>query len=447
MEDEQGTVWFKDRMCVPDIESLRETILKEAHDSDYSIHPGSTKMYQDLKRKYWWYGLKRDVAAHVAMCVVCQRFKAEHQRPAGLLHPLKIPEWKWEEIGMDFIIGLPCTQKGYDVIWVIVDRLTKVAHFIPVKTTYKGSQLAELYMAWIVCLHGVPKKIMSDRGSQLTSRFWRSFHENMNTKLNFSTAYHPQTDGQTERTNQVLEDMLRACALQHGGSWDKSLPYAEFSYNNSYQASLKMSPFEALYGRKCRTPLYWDQTGERQFFGPELIQEAEEQVHLIQENLRIAQTRQKSYADNRRPLEFEEGDYVYFKVSPLRGMRRFKVKGKLSPCYIGPFLIFRRVGEMAYQLELPASLSDVHNVFHVSQLKKCLCVPEEQLPMEELSVQGDLTYTEYPIKILDTLTRVTRNKVIKMCKVQWSHHGEDEATWEREEELRIDFPHLFPRPS
>jgi hypothetical protein len=209
-----------------------------------------------------------------------------------------------------------------------------------------------------------------------------------------------------------------------------------------------MSPFEALYGRKCRTPLYWDQTGERQFFGPKLIQEAEEQVRIVRENLRVAQTRQKSYADNRRrPLEFEEGDHVYLKVSPLHGMRRFKVKGKLSPRFIGPFRIFRRVGEMAYQLELPNNLSDVHNVFHVSQLKKCLRVPEEQLPMEELSVQGYLTYTEYPIKILDTLIRVTRNKVIKMCKVQWSHHGEDEATWEIEEELRIDFPHLFPNPS
>jgi hypothetical protein len=191
-----------------------------------------------------------------------------------------------------------------------------------------------------------------------------------------------------------------------------------------------------------------DQTRGKQFFGSKLIQEADEQVRIIRENLRVAQTRQKSYADNRRrPLEFEKGDYVYPMVSPLHGMRRFKVKGKLSPRYIGPFWIFRRVGEMAYQLELPDSLSDVHNVFHVSQLKKCLRVPEEQLPMEELSVQGDLTYTEYPIKILDTLTRVTRNKVIKMCKVQWSHHGEDEATWEREEELRIDFPHLFPRSS
>jgi hypothetical protein len=244
-EDEQDTIWFKDRICVPEIDSFHETILKEAHDSNYSIHPGSTKMYQDLNQKYWLYGLKRDVVAHVALCDVCQRVKAEHQRPAGLLHPLKIPEWKWEEIGMDFITGLPRTQKEYDAIWVIVDRLTKVAHFISVKTTYKGSQLAELYMAQIVCLHGVPN-IVSDRGSQFTSRFWRSFHENMRLK----------------RTNQVLEDMLRACALQHGSSWDKSLPYAEFSYNNSYQATLKMSPFETLYGRKCRTPLYWIRLGK-----------------------------------------------------------------------------------------------------------------------------------------------------------------------------------------
>jgi hypothetical protein len=184
--------------------------------------------------------------------------------------------------------------------------------------------------------------------------------------LNFSLAYHPQTDGRTERTNQVLEDMLRACALKHGGDWDKSLPYVNFFYNNSYQASL-MSPFEVLYGRKCRTPLYWDQTGERQFFGPQIIQEVEEQVRLIRENLRTAQSRQKSYADTqRRQLEFKEGDHVYLKVSPIRGMRRFKVKGKLSPRFIGPFMILKRVGEVTYQLELPDHLANVHDVFHVS---------------------------------------------------------------------------------
>jgi hypothetical protein len=345
-EYKQGTVWFKKRICVPEIEHLRQLILREAHDSTYSIHPGSTKMYQDLKEKYWWYDLKRDVGTYVALCDVCQWVKAEHQRPVGLLQPLKVPECKWDEISMDFIVGLPRTRDGYDSIWVIVDRLTKVAHFIPMKTTYSEAQLAELYMSWIVCLHGVPRKIVSDRGTQFTSRFWKRLHESMDTKLNFSSTYHPQTYGQTKRTNQVLEDMLRACALKHGRSWDKSFPYKEFSYNNSYQASLKMAPFEALYGQKCRTPLYWNQTGESQVFGQEILQEAEKQVQIVRENLKTAQSRQKSYADNRRiELISEVGDFVYLKVSPMRGMKRFKVKGKLSPRYIGPFKILERKGE------------------------------------------------------------------------------------------------------
>ena len=164
-KDGQGTVWFRKRICVPDVEHLREMILKEAHDSAYSIHPGSTTMYPDLKERYWWYSMKCDVAAHVALCDMCQRVKAEHQRPVGLLQPLKVPEWKWEVIGMDFIVGLPHTMDGYDSICVIVDRLTKVAHFIPVKTTYTGARLAELYISRIICLHCVPKKIVSDRGT------------------------------------------------------------------------------------------------------------------------------------------------------------------------------------------------------------------------------------------------------------------------------------------
>jgi hypothetical protein len=232
--DEQGTLWFGKRLCVPEDKALRDAILCEAHESAYSIHPGSTKMYLDLKEKYWWYGLKRDVAEYVAVCDTCQRVKAEHQRPTGLLQPMKILEWKWDEVGMDFIVGLPHTQRGYDSIWVIMDCLTKVAHFLPVKIKYSSAKLAELYMERIVSLHGVPKKIVSDRGTQFTSHYWQKLHESLGTKLNFSTAYHPQTNGQTERTNQILEDMLRACALQYGASWDKSLPYAEFSYNNSY---------------------------------------------------------------------------------------------------------------------------------------------------------------------------------------------------------------------
>ena len=190
-EDEQGVLWFKGRICVPDIKSIKELILRGTHDSAYSLHPGSTKMYNDLKQQFWWYGMKREVAEYVALCDTCQRIKAEHQRPAGLLQPLKVPEWKWEEISMDFIVGLPRTQSGYDSIWVIVDRLTKVAHFIPVKESYRRAQLVELYMSRIVCLHGVPKIIVSDRGTQFTSRFWKRPHESMDTRLNFSSAYHP----------------------------------------------------------------------------------------------------------------------------------------------------------------------------------------------------------------------------------------------------------------
>jgi hypothetical protein len=255
-EDEQGILWQGKHICVPDAKDIHELILREEHDSAYSIHPGCTKMYQDLKTHFWWHGMKRDVAEYVALCDTCQRVKAEHQRPVGLLQLLKIPEWKWEEINMDFIVELPRTQSGYYSIWVIVDHLTKVAHFIPFKTTYTGAKFVELYMARIVCLHGVLKRIVSDRGLQFTSKLWEKLHESLDTRLNFSSAYHSQTDGQTEWTNQILEDMLRACALKYGKSWDQSLPYKEFSYNNSYQASLKMSLFEALYGRLCRTPLF-----------------------------------------------------------------------------------------------------------------------------------------------------------------------------------------------
>jgi hypothetical protein len=264
-------LWYKGRICVPNVKELKDKILCKAHESAYSIHPGGNKMYHDLKATYWWNGMKRDVAEYVAIYDTCQRVKAEHQRPAGLLQLLQMPEWKWEEIAMDFIVGLPRTQSGYDSIWVIMDRLTNLAHFIPVKTTYSGSQLAELYMSRIVYLHGVPKKIVSDKGTQFTLKLCERLHETIDTHLRFISAYHPRTDGQIKRVNQILEDMLRACALQYRRSWDKSLPYDEFSYNNSYQESLKMAPSEMLYGRRCQTPLFWSEAMERKVFGPDIL--------------------------------------------------------------------------------------------------------------------------------------------------------------------------------
>ncbi|WVZ63477.1 LOW QUALITY PROTEIN: hypothetical protein U9M48_013104 [Paspalum notatum var. saurae] len=318
-EDEQGTLWYKNRICVPNVDSIRKLILSEAHDIVYSIYPGSIKMYYDLKERFWWYGMKCVVAEYVALCDTCQRVKAKHQRPAGLLQPLKI-------------------------------------------------------------------------------------------------------DGQTERTNQILEDMLRACAIQYGISCD----------------NLKKSPFEALYGKRCRTLLFWNQTGGKQLFGPDIIQDAEQQLRI--ENLRDAQSRQRSYADvRRRDLSFKVDDHV----SPMRGIPRFNMKGKLAPIYIGPFKILEKKGEVAYRLELPPSLSGVHDVFHVPQLKKCLRVAKEQAPLEGLEVQEDLIYIEHPVKIQHTSERITRNKRIKMCRVQWSHHTEAEPTWEREDELKAAYPALF----
>jgi hypothetical protein len=263
-------------------------ILREAHKTPYTVHPGETKMYRDLKQNFWWKRMKVDVSKYVAACEVCQRVKAEHKRPAGFLKPLEIPEWKWEHITMDFVVGLPRSPRGRDAIWVVVDRLTKSAHFIPMKTTNLALDLVPLYMKEVVRLHGVPKSIFSDRDSKFVSKFWESLHSALGTKLSLSVAFHPQTDGQSERTIQTLEDMLRACVLSWKGSWEDHLALVEFAYNNSYQASIKMAPFEAFYGRRCISPLCWETFGERSLVGPDWVQQTSEKVREIRQNILAA---------------------------------------------------------------------------------------------------------------------------------------------------------------
>ncbi|KAJ0017607.1 hypothetical protein Pint_10283 [Pistacia integerrima] len=286
-----GTLMLGNRMCVPNQKELKREILEEAHSSAYALHPGSTKMYRTLREHYWWSGMKREIAEFVSRCLICQQVKAEHQRPEGPLQPLPIPEWKWEHITMDFVIGLPRTRNGHDNIWVIVDRLTKSAHFLPIKMTYSLDKLASLYVSEIIRLHGAPVSIVSDRDPRFTSRFWPSLQNALGTRLSFSTAFHPQTDGQSERTIQTLEDMLRAVVMQFKKSWDSFLPLAEFAYNNSYQASIGMPPYEALYGRKCRTPICWSEAGERKLVGPEIVQTTNNSIQFIKEKLKAAQDR------------------------------------------------------------------------------------------------------------------------------------------------------------
>ena len=289
--DNRGIMRYAGRIWVPNVQELKDEILYEGHNSRYSVHPGTTKMYRDLKEYYWWPNMKKEVTEWVNKCLTCQRVKAEHQRPSGLLQPLEIPEWKWEHIAMDFVVGLPRTKTNHDAIWVIVDRLTKSAHFLPINERYTIDKLVGIYIKEIVVRHGVPVTIVSDRDPRFNSRFWRSFQDCVGTQLNMSTAYHPQTDGQSERTIQTLEDMLRTCVMDFKGSWEEHLPLIEFSYNNSYHSSIGMPPYKALYGRKCRSPLCWGEVGERKILGPDLVQQTRDVIVLIRGRLTAAQDR------------------------------------------------------------------------------------------------------------------------------------------------------------
>ncbi|XP_075474858.1 uncharacterized protein LOC142505658 [Primulina tabacum] len=311
--------------------------------------------------------------------------KIEHQRPAGLLQSLPIPQWKWEHITMDFVVG---------------------------------NQYAKAYIHEIVRIHGIPVSIVSDRDPRFTSDFLKSLHRALGTKLAFSTAYHPQSDGQSERVIQILEDMLRACTIDFPGSWDSKLPLVEFTYNNSFQSSIDMAPYEALYGRKYRSPLYREEVGERKMLGPELVQQTTDVVALIQERMNKAQSRQKSYADvRRRPLAFEVGDHVFIKIAHLKGVMRFGKKGKLSPRYIGPFEILDKIGDRTYRLALSPNLDQVHNVFHVSMLCKYIANQSHVLRYELLDLLPDLSYEEMLVQILDRKVKVLRNKEIGLVKV------------------------------
>ncbi|GJV51966.1 putative reverse transcriptase domain-containing protein, partial [Tanacetum coccineum] len=317
-----------------------------------------------------------------------------HESHNLLVQPV-IPVWKWENITMDFVTKLPKTLSGQDAIWVIVDRLAKSAHFLPIKETDSMEKLTRQYLKEVVSRHGVPVLIISDRDSKFTSHFWQSLNKSLGTQLDMSTTYHPQMDGQSERTIQTLEDMLRACVIYFRKGWDRHLPLVEFSYNNSYHTSIKAAPFEALYSHKCRSPVCWAEVGDAQLTSPEIIHETTEKIIQIKKCIQATRDRQKSYADKRRkPLEFEVGDKVMLKVSPWKGVIRFGKQGKLNPRYIGPFKILAKVGTVAYRIEIPQQLSRVHSTFHVSNLKKCFSYKPLVIPLDEIQIDDKLNYIE-----------------------------------------------------
>nr|GEW32896.1 putative reverse transcriptase domain-containing protein [Tanacetum cinerariifolium] len=298
-------------------------------------------------------------------------------------------------------------------------------------------KLTQLYLKEVVCRHGVPISIISDRDNKFTSMFWWSLQEALGTRLDMSTTYHPEMDGQSERTIKTLEDMLRACVIDFKGSWDRHFPLAEFSYNNSYHASIKAAPFEALYEQKCRSLVGWSEVRDSQLTGPELIHETNEKIVQIKNHLLTARSHHKSYADVRcRPLEFNVGDKVMLKVSPWKGVVHFGKCGKLSPRFIGSFKILERIGPVAYKLELPRELQGIHNTFHVSNLKKYLSDESLSIPLDEVQLDDKLYFIEEPAEIMDREVKGLKQSRIPIVKVRWNSHRGPEYTWERVDQMK-----------
>ncbi|GJT50257.1 putative reverse transcriptase domain-containing protein [Tanacetum coccineum] len=333
-----GTRCIKNQSWLPLFGNMRDLIMHESYKSKYSIHPGSEKMYQYLKKLYWWPNIKAIIVEYVGKCLTCSRVKEKCQKPSGLLVQPDIPIWKWERIIMDFITKLPKTSNGHDTIWFIVDRLNKSTYFLPTRETDSMETLTRLYIKEIVSWHCVPISFISDRDSHFTPRFWKSLQSALGTQLD----------------------------INFGKRWERHLPLVEFSYNNSYHASIKAAPFEALYAQK-----------------------------------------------------------------------------KLNPRYIGPFKILERIGPVAYKLELPEELSNVHSTFHISNLKKCLSDESLVIPIKELRLDDKLNFIEELVEIMDREVNQLKQSRIPIIKVRWNSKRGPEFTWEREDQIRTKYPHLF----
>ncbi|GJX51059.1 putative reverse transcriptase domain-containing protein [Tanacetum coccineum] len=375
-----GTLCLHGRSWIPCYGDLRSVIMHESHKSKYSIHPGSEKMYQDAN-------------------IIGIRTARQPEIPMEVVY-----------ITMEFITKLPRDRHKFDTILVIMDRLTKSSS-LPTNT--ENDPLDKLRVLYLNRIEGKTRipALISMIVRKITSKYRRSFQKALGTDISMSTAYHPETDGQSERTIQTLEDMLRACVIDFGKGWVKHLPLAEFSYNNSYHASIKAAPYEALYGRKCRSPVCWAEVGEAQLTGPELIQETTEKIVLIKQRMQAAQDRQKSYADRKRkPMEFEVGDRVMLKVSPWKGVVRFGKRGKLNPRYVGPFKVLAKVG------------------------KACRI---------RIHVDDKLQFVEEPVEIMEREIKRLKRSRIPLVKVRWNSRRGPEFTWEREDSFKQKYPQLF----
>nr|GEV46976.1 putative reverse transcriptase domain-containing protein [Tanacetum cinerariifolium] len=385
------TLCLRNKSWIPCFGELRALIMHESHNSKYSIHPGSDKMYQDLKKLYWWPNMKAEIATYVSKCLTCAKVKAEYQKLSGLRTPME--------------------------------------------------KLTRQYLKEVVARHGVPVSIISDRDGRFTSQFWQSLQKALGTQLEFSTTYHPQTDGQNERTIQTLKDMLHACVIDFGKGWDRHLPLLEFLYNNSYHTSIKAAPFKALYGCKCRSPVCWAEFGDAQLTGPEIVHETIEKIIQIKKRMQATCDRQKSYVDRRHK------PYGYVEGTAKEKVDTFRKTGKLNPRYIRLFKVLAKVGTVAYRLELPYQLSHVHSTFYVSNLKKCLFDEPLAIPLDEIQIDDKLTFIKEPVGIMDHEVKCLKQSRILILKFCWNSRRDPEFAWEREDQMKKKYPHLFINPT
>ena len=431
---------YKGRVCVLAMGDFWRQILIESHDSPSAGHPGIQKTYALVKRQFYWPSLFKDVQDFVQQCKKCQVNKHERLKVGGLLHPLDIPRGKWESISMDFITGLPRTNRGNDSVWVVVDRLTKMVKFIPTKKTVKTPELARLFIEHLYKLYGLPASIVSDRDRKFDSHFWREVFKKLETTLSMSTADHPQSDGQTERVNQVLEDMLRAYVSKNQSNWEEYLPHLEFAYNSSKHSATGFSPFMLMYGFQPRSPMAVGLEKEKLQSVKEFLEDMQDMLQAAKDSIRSAQDRAKTYANKgRREVTFEEGEFVYLKVPAKSETLKTGKCEKLSPRFCGPFKVLKKVGGLAYKLELPES-SRVHPVFHVSRLRKIVDHNENVVsPSVLVELIEPPSIPHEPERILGFRDRNTRHTVYREALVKWKDREDEASSWERVSTLTKNF--------
>ncbi|MCH79343.1 hypothetical protein A2U01_0000091, partial [Trifolium medium] len=435
----QGNLFYQGRLVISAKSPSIPLLLTEFHSTPMGGHSGFLRTYRRIAANIYWIGMQKCVRDFVRACDICQRQKYAATTPGGLLQPLPIPNAIWEELSIDFITGLP-KSKGFDAILVVVDRLSKYSHFILLKHPYSAKSIAELFVKEIVRLHGIPSSIVSDRDPIFMSHFWGELFKLQGTTLKMSSAYHPETDGQTEVINRCLESYLRCFASEQPKTWSYWIPWAEFWYNSTYHISIGKSPFEVVYGRQPPTILKFLSNETKVAAVALELSERDEALAQLKLHLLKAQQQMKKYADNkRRDLKFEVGEWVFLKLRPHRQHSVVKrINQKLAARFYGPFKILAKMGAVAYKLELPSD-SRIHPVFHVSLLKKAVGNYQVQgsLPKELDITDGELIY---PDKVLGNRVTVVAGVTVPQSLIQWRNKSVEEVTWEDDAYLRGQFP-------